>query len=238
MTQFSDTVTNSGILEQARDKARVDSTQWSTQKVVNSCNNWLNKIFTYGKWKDRQFQLDDTNHTKLPEGTSELTINVVDYSFLTDEQGNRITNLTGVSILVNGKYQPLTLIDKRDPNYDSANFGTVSGTPTHYDKIADNIIRLNKKPIATVAAGLFYTFQRTPSYFVATDTTKEPGVSNDLHEGFIVKAAYDCALTLGLNNLQALSVEMQREEQKLEDYFASRNTDAKGRLVPNVESCR
>lgn len=238
MTVFSNTSDNNGILQQARDKARVDSTQWATQKVVNSCNNWLNTIFTYGKRKDRQFQLDDTNHTKLPEGTAQLTINVSDYSFLTDEQGNRITNLTSVSILQNGKYIPLTLIDRNDPDYDPANFGTTSGTPTKYDKIADNIIRLDRKPTATVASGLFYTFQRAPSYFTASDTTKEPGVANDLHEGFIVKSAYDAAYTLGLDTLQALSIEMQREEQKLKDYFSSRNTDTKGRMKSSRESNR
>lgn len=238
MTVFSNTTTLNGILQQARDKARVDSTQWATQKVVNSCNNWLDKIFTYGKWKDRNWHLDDTNHTKLPEGTSPLTMNVVDYSFLTDEQGNRITNLTGVSVLTNGKYVPLTLVNRGDPTIDWSTFGTESGTPTQYDKIADNIIRLNKLPPATVSAGLKYFFQRAPSYFVAADTTKEPGVSNDLHEGFIVKAAYDAAYTLGLDNLQALSVEMQKEEQKLEDYFSSRNSDLKGRLTTRQESNR
>lgn len=238
MTSFSDLTNLNGILQQTRDKARVNSDQWSNQKVVNSCNHWLNRIFTYGKWKDRQWALDDTNHTKLPEGTSPLTINVSDYSFLTDEQGNRITNLTGISILVNGKYTPLTLVDRNDPDYDAMNFGVQSGTPTKYDKIADNIIRLDKLPTATVSAGLKYYFQRTPSYFVATDTTKEPGVSNDLHEGFIVKSAYDAAYTLGLPNLQALSVEMQKEEKKLEDYFATRNTDARGRMQARVESNR
>lgn len=238
MTQFSDTTNLTGIVQQARDRARVDSDQWSTQKIANSCNNWLNRIFTYGKWKDRQFQLDDTNHTKLPEGTVTLSSGQSDYAFLFDEQGNRITNLTSVSILQNGKYVPLVLVDRNDPSYDAPNFGTTSGTPTQYDKIADNIIRLDKKPTATVSSGLFYTFQRAPSYFVYTDTTKEPGVSNDLHEGFIVKAAYDCAMTLGLETLPVLKDEMAKEEEKLATYFATRNTDKKGRLTPNTESCR
>jgi hypothetical protein len=236
MTQFSSTSTGAGIVEQARDKARVDAVQWSNQKITNSCNNWLNKIFTYGKWKDRQMPIDDTNHIKLPEGTAELTINVCDYSFLTDQQGNRITNLTSVSILTNGKYSPLTLVERNDLNYDAPNFGTTSGTPTQYDKIADNIIRLDKLPPATIASGLKLTFQRAPSPFVSSDTTKQPGVADDLHEGFIVKSAYDAAYTLSLSTLQSLAIEMQREEQKLVDYFSSRNTDKKGRINNNREN--
>lgn len=239
MTVFSDTTNNSGILEQTRDFARVNSNQWSTQKVVNSCNNWLNKIFTFGKWKDRQFQLDDTNHTKLPIGTTNLVANQSDYSFLTDEQGNRITNITRIDILdSDGNYKQLKKIDQREIVSGLGAYKPTAGTPEEYDLIADNVVRLYPKPSANVTAGLIYYFQRTPSYFLATDTTKEPGVSNDLHRGFIIASAYDCAVTLGLDNIQTLSVELQKEEQKISDYFASRNTDSKGRLTPSMENNR
>lgn len=239
MTAFSNPTELSGILEQARDKARVDSTQWATQKVANSCNNWLNKIFTFGKWKDRNFQFDDTNHTKLPIGTTNLVAAQSDYSFLVDEQGNRITNITRIDVKdSDGNWTKLSLIDQKEVTVALDEFEPTAGVPKYYDKIADNIVRLYPSPISSVTAGLKFYFQRTPSYFVATDTTKEPGVSNDLHEGFIVKAAYDAAYTLGLDNLPALERELQREEKKLEDYFASRNTDATGRMTPKMESCR
>lgn len=239
MTVFSDTTNNSGILEQTRDFARVNSNQWSTQKVVNSCNNWLDKIFTFGKWKDRQFQLDDTNHTKLPIGTTNLVANQSDYSFLTDEQGNRITNITRIDILdSDGNYKQLKKIDQREIASGLGAYKPTAGTPEEYDLIADNVVRLYPKPSANVTAGLIYYFQRTPSYFLATDTTKEPGVSNDLHRGFIIASAYDCAVTLGLDNIQTLSVALEKEEQKISDYFASRNTDSKGRLTPSMENNR
>lgn len=233
---FSDSTNLSGIVEQARDIARVDSAQWSTNKITNSVNNWLDKIFTYGKWKDRQFRLDDTNHTKLPEGTTNIVAGQSDYSFLTDEQGNRITNLTGASILTNGKYVPLELVDRNDTDVNPATFGTVSGVPTKYDKIADNVVRLDMLPVSNITNGLKYYFQRTPSYFTAADTTKQPGVSNDLHRGFVIAAAYDAAFTLGLDNLPTLTIELQKEEKKLSDYFSSRNTDARGGMRPAREN--
>lgn len=224
--------TNAGIAEQARSLARVDSTQWPTQKIVNSANNWLDFITGYAIGADRRFQWDDTNHTKLPEGTTALTINQSDYSFLTDEQGNNIITLIGISTLQGSYYQPLIPVDRKDPSYDVATFGMVTGTPTQYDKISDNIIRLDAKPSATVSSGLKFYFQRTPSYFVAADTTKSPGVSPLLHRGFVIASAYDIALTLGLKNLQALSVEMQKEEQKMIEYFAVRNMDETFVLSP------
>ncbi len=235
---FSDVTNNLGILQRARKMARVDSTQWETFNVVNSCNDWLNKIFTYGKGADRRFELDDTNHTKLPIGTTALVAGQADYSFLTDEQGNRITNLTSVSLLeiATNKEIPLFPTDRKlymRNRFGSTDFGVTSGTPTRYDKIADNVIKLDYAPAAADVAkySLKYYFQRSPSYFVATDTTKAPGVADDLHRGFVVASAYDAALTLGLANLQILSVELQKEEQKLEDYFATRETDEQTKLI-------
>lgn len=223
---FYEATNNTGIVQQVRNLMRVDSVQWPTAKIVNSCNNYLDTITGYMIGADRRFQWDDTNHTALPEGTAQLTINVADYSFLTDQQGNSIITLLGVSRLdsTTNKYVALKEVDRSE--VDTGYFGTTSGTPTSYDKIADNIIRLDYLPPATVSAGLKFFFQRTGSYFAATDTTKSPGVSPLLHRGFVVASAYDGALTLGLPNLNALGIEMQREEKKMKDYFAKdRNRD-------------
>lgn len=239
MAQFSDTTNNTGILQQARKIARVDSAQWETFNVVNSCNNWLDHIFSVGKQLDRNFQLDDTNHAKLPIGTTNIVATQSDYSFLTDEQGNRITNITRIDMLdADGKWTKLTKINQDDISQAMDAYESTDGIPREYDLIADNIVRLYPTPATSVTAGLKFYFQRTPSYFAATDTTKEPGVSNDLHRGFVIASAYDAAFTLGLENLGALSAELQKEEKKLVDYFSTRNTDTKGRLVANKENNR
>lgn len=229
---FSDSTTSLGIVEQTRSLMRVDSTQWPTSKIVASVNNYLDLVTGYAIGADRRFQWDDTNHTKLPEGTTALTINQSDYSFLQDEQGNAIITLLGISRLdsTTGKYIPLEQVDRSE--VDVSTFGTTSGTATSYDKIADNIIRLDYYSPATVASGLKFYFQRTGSYFAATDTTKSPGVSPLLHRGFVIQAAYDGALTLGLENLNALGIELQRETKKMETYFQQdRNRDGQGNMT-------
>lgn len=236
---FSDSVNNTGIVEQARSMMRVDSTQWPTYKIVNSCNNWLDTITGYAIGADRRFQWDDTNHTKLPIGTTNLVANQSDYSFLTDEQNNKILNLTRIDILDDdGNYRQLKTIDQTEIEGALNEFMSTSGLPIYYDKIADNIIRLYPTPATSVTAGLKFYFQRTASYFAATDTTKEPGVSPLLHRGFVIAAAYDGALTLGLENTQPLSVELQKEEMKMKDAFAIRNTDEVKRVVPVRENNR
>lgn len=225
---FSDTTNNTGIVQQTRQLMRVDSTQWPTANIVNSTNNWHDRLTGYAIGADHRFQWDDTNHTELPEGTTTLTSGQTDYSFLTDEQGNTILTLLGVSILKNGVYHPLDVVDRA--TVDMSTFAQVSGTPTAYDKIADNIIRLDRVPTATVSVGLKFFFQRTGSYFAATDTTKSPGFAPVLHRGYVIASAYDGALTLGLENLQPLSVERDREEMKMIEYFGRRNNDELRRM--------
>lgn len=226
--QFSDTVNNTGIVQQTRKFMRVDSTQWPTVNIVNSANNWHDFVTGYAIGADRRFQWDDTNHSKLPEGTTDLVLNTSDYSFLTDEQGNAIITLIGLSLVDStGKETPLYLVDRNDSNYDISTFGKKSGTPTRYDKIADNIVRLDSKPTANDVSTYYlkFYFQRTGLYFTASDTTKTPGVSPLLHRGYIIASAYDGALTLGLSNVQLLSAERKVEESKVIEHFNKRNND-------------
>lgn len=237
--QFSDSTNNSGIVEQARDIGRVDSNQWSNQKIANSSNNWLDKVTGYAIGADVMFHWDDTNHTKMPIGTTALTAGQKEYSFLQDEQGNSIVTLTRIDVKdSNGNWTKLKTIDESGIDVALDEYEKIDGIPKYYDKVADNVIRLYPASASTVVAGLKFYFQRTGSYFVDTDTTKEPGVSPLLHRGFIIASAYDCAMTLGLDNLNILTVELQKEEQKMITYFADRNQDIIKKMIPHMESCR
>jgi hypothetical protein len=238
---FSDTTNYTGIVERARIIARVDATQWPTSRIVNSANDRLDKIMNYGISADRRFQLDDTNHTKLPIGTTSLVLDQTDYSFLTDEQGNRIINITRLALVdSDGQEQQLVQTNIGNVDYDSYSYGALSGTPTRFDKIADNIVRLNYKPTAENVTDydLKFYFQRTPSYFVATDTTKEPGFANDLHRGIVIQCAYDAAFTLGLENVNQLANELAKEDMVMANYFANRNTDELKFFTPIIRSSR
>jgi len=233
--QFHSSSDGQGIVEQTLSLMRVDSVQWPISKIVASCNNYLDTVTGYAIGADRRWIFDNSNHTKEPIGTTDLIDNKSDYSFLTDEQGNPIINLSRVDIKdASGVYRQL---------YARANveFGEAldtsqitAGLPSSYTKIADNIIRLTSKPIASVTAGLKFYFQRTSPRFTASSTTTTTGFSPLLDRGFIINAAYDGALTLGFANLSALSVERQVEEKKMIEYFASRNTDEPQRQIRGI----
>jgi hypothetical protein len=236
--QFSNSTTNLGIVERTRVKCGVDSTQWPTANIVGSANDCMD--FLVGEYikADRRFQWDDFNQAKLPEGKTELTINVSDYSFLTDEQGNRIYNLTRIDIKdSSGNWKRLEELDETEETQ-ALDEVVIAGTPTGYYKIADNIIRLNRLPEATIALGLKFYFQRAPSYFVASDTTKEPGFTSVPHSIFVTWASYDCADTLNLQNAERLFRERELAKQTVITSFAGRNTDVKRYLRPKVENTK
>lgn len=231
MTVFSDTTTKLGIVEQVRQFMRVDSAQWPTSRIVNSVNNHLDTVAGYAIGADRKFQWDDTNHTALPIGTTNLVANQSDYSFLVDQQSNRILTLTRIDIKDSaGNWLQLKPVDQFQVEGALDEFYETADQPIYYDKLADNIIRLYPKPATSVTSGLKFYFQRTPSYFTASDTTKEPGVANMLHRGFVIAAAYDGALALGLKNVALLGTELEKERQKMMDYFLNRNNDEKPNL--------
>jgi hypothetical protein len=228
-------VTNTGIFQQTISMMGVDSTQWPIAKVVNSVNNWDDFVTGYAIGADKRFQWDNTNHEKLPEGTATLTAAQSDYAFLTDLQGNAILTLLGISILRNGRYEKLIPTDRNDQTYDISTFGQDTGDPTEYDKISDNIIRLDKKPSATVSAGLKFYFQRMPPVFTSASTTTAPGVAPVLHRGYVIASAYDGAFTLGLPNTAVLAAERQREEARVIQYFENRNPDEEVVFTPSQE---
>lgn len=237
--QFNETTNNTGICQQARFFARVDSSQWPIAKIVNSANHWRGFLTGYAIAADTNFQWDNTEHTALPEGTMASTTSS-DYSFLTDQQGNKIVNLIGVSRLdsATGQYIPLQRVDRNDPTVDTASFGTTTGTPTRYDLIADNVFRIDYKVSSVIAAYFKLFFQRNSPYYTASSTTETTGFSPLLDRGFVIAAAYDIAMTLGLPNLRALSIERDREEEKAIQYFQARNQGGIKRMTPRYESTK
>lgn len=233
---FSSPTDSLGIVEQVRAFMRVDANQWPTARIVASVNNYLDLVTGYAIGADKRFQWDNTNQTKLPIGTTDLNANQANYSFLTDEQGNQIVTLTRIDIQdPNTVWRQLQLIDQTD----ITGFGLDStlATPTlpmYYDKIADNIIRLYPAPATTVTAGLKFYFQRTSPYFTVASTSTTTGFSALLDRGFVMAAALDGAITLGLSNLNSIEGEMTKESQKMIAYFGrDRNNDDTKQITVN-----
>ena len=191
-------------------------------------NEALNRVTSLILKSDGRWQFDDSNHTDLPIGTTNLVTTVgseqQDYAF-------SVTHLKILNVEVkdsSGAWHTLQPIDQADLyNTNVTNFLSTAGLPQYYDKIGNSIF-LYPKPLGTAVtstAGLQVRFQRPPSYFVYTDTTKVPGF-NSLYHGLIALiACRDYALDKGLTKANGLIDRVKIAEDALVEDYALRNGD-------------
>ena len=148
--------------------------------------------------KGETLSFDDSNHTDFPIGVSNLTSGVNDYSFLVDENSNSILNITKVLFLPSSSATEYVELTRMQLNDELATFALSPnpsnvGVPTHFME-NNNTILLYPKPNYTAVNGLKILFERQPSYFVSTDTTKTPGIPLIFHELLAKYASLDWLL--------------------------------------------
>jgi hypothetical protein len=227
--QFSDSTNRTGIIELIEDNTGTQSATTSSYTLktkTRDVNNAYANYFLIGGQTDGRWQLDDTNHTKYPIITTALTTNQQDYTFTVDEQSNQILDIYRVEILdPTGLGIELTPIDQFDIQGQAlTEFMKNAATPLFYDKTANGII-LYPKPNYTNAAGLKIYYNRTPSYFVSTDTTKTPGIPDIFHEYLALRPSYQYCLRKGLPQTVSLRNDMVTMEDAIKEYYSNRSKD-------------
>lgn len=247
---FSNTTTNAGIVQDVDYLVNSTRATLPLTTIASSANRAMDEVISIILGSDGRWQFDDTNYTDLPIGTTGLVANQQDYSFdpeqidvtrveVKDENGNwrflvpmdqKDLNPTSYAPLPSGTIGAGFGVDGQ--NYSLTDFMKVAGTPLYYDKIANSIF-LYPKPSYTQSASLKVYFQRKPSYFVSTDTTKQPGFAKHLHRIISYKVAYDYAVAklLTANKLQSLMNEIAKMEQRIREFYSSRKKDEKVVLV-------
>jgi len=246
---FSNTTTNDGIVQDVDFLVNSNRATFPLTSIASSANRASDEVVSIILGCDGRWQYDDTNYTDLPIGVTNLVANQQDYSFDPEQ-----IDVTRVEVKdPNGSWLFLTPMDQKDLNptsyaqlptgglggssvngynYSLTDFMSVAGTPIYYDKIANSIF-LYPKPSYNSTGGLKVYFQRKPSYFASTDTTKQPGFAKHLHRIISFKVAYDYAVAklLAPNKIQSLSFEIQKMTQAIKDFYSSRKKDEKVVMV-------
>jgi len=151
-----------------------DTINYPLKDITRNCNFGLDRVISLILRSDNRWQWDDQNNTDLPIATSSLVANQQDYSIAS-------TYLKIHKIRIKdsgGKWVSLNPIDRNELN--DSQLTASSGDPKRYDKIG-NSIYLYPTPNYSSSGGLEVQFQRGSSYFVYTDTTKEPGFASQFH---------------------------------------------------------
>lgn len=231
MTAFSNTTLNNGLLQDCEFTlfgdngfTQITSNPNRLQGFTALINRALDKVSNLIMSCDGRWQYDDTNYTDLPIGTTDLVNNQQDYGLSITHQ-----KLLRVEILnKDGKYVKLEPLDINEVDeLGMTEFMNTGGTPRYYD-VQGNSILLYPKPqtnFVTFTSGLKVFFQREPSYFVTTDTTKSPGFATAFHRLVSRWACYDYALNRQLPIAKALRDEITILEQELQDHYNSRQPD-------------
>lgn len=234
--QFSDTSSSkAGLIQECESQVfgdnsygRISGDTSLLATFTRYLNEALNRVANLIMTADARWQFDDTNNTDYPIATTNLITTLgseqQDYQF--DVTMLRILRM---EVLDNtGAWRKLTPIDEADI-YDQSltDFMKTPGLPVYYDKQGASIF-LYPKPLATSVtstAGLKVWFQRPPSYFVTSDTTKVPGFNSMYHRLAATIASRDYATFKQLSVAKALSDLVQIGEDSLVENYALRNKD-------------
>lgn len=223
--QFSNTSTYDGICEEIDFWVNTDTTSYPLVQKTRNINRHYDAVVSLILKSDGKWEWDDTNQTDLPIATTALVANQKDYSI----SGATFLNITRVDIFdSNGngiQLVPMTQEDKRGTSLDE--FCKEAGVPRYYDKIGSSIF-LYPKPNYAYAAGLKVYFQRNVSYFLSTDTTKEPGFAAPFHRRLSLGGALDYAMANEMNSkISMLLPQITAMDNSIVEFYSQRDKDEK-----------
>lgn len=239
--QFSDPITNGGIVEMARRLTNTDENTYPINNLTADINSVYADYVSIILASDTRWEWDDANFTTFPIATTDLVSGQRDYQF-------NQTFLKILKVLVmqpdNNQFIELTEIDSQDSisNLEalSMNVNDIAsnqGTPDAFDLIADSI-RLQPIPNYSQTAGLKVFFQRYESSFLPTDTTKEPGFPHPFHVGLAFGAAHLFALANTLPQVDRLKQEDLACREGMKEYFSQRNKAERPRITARKTNAR
>lgn len=216
------------ILSDARRLTKTNSTRFTTSDITDSANRALEHVTHLIREAQGRWQWDDSNNTDFAIATTNL---VTTLGSEQQDYGLDSTNYRMERVEVkdsDGNWHKLAPIDEADI-YDQSltDFLKTAGLPLYYDKVGNSLF-LYPKPLdtaVTATAGLKVFYERGPSYFTTSDTTKTPGFNPLFHRLLPLWCAYDYAFINNLKNANSFRNEIVLMEQELKDYYSLRDRD-------------
>jgi hypothetical protein len=241
MAQFSNTTDKNGLIQKFEFWARLPDGEVTgtllkqvTDRINAAFENIMPILLSYSDF----IRWDDYNHSDEPIGYVNIVSGTNAYKFSEDSNSLDILNLSKVRIKQSATatdYVELDMMKLDDPDVAEAMSpsSSNSGIPTRFLENAGKIY-FDVDPDYNATNGIELFFQREQSYFVSTDTTKEPGIPKPFHELLALYAALDYVSVqrpTDTNTLTIISDRIRSKERDLRDFIDLRNpTDLK--IIP------
>lgn len=231
MINFSNTTDKNGLIQLVEQytgvgDAGISGNSTYLKQVTGLINNWYGIVVGDILDADGRWQYDDSNHTKQPVATFDLVDSQSVYNFTLDENSNQILRLGYVSCKdESGNWINLKPLDisqfKGGIAYDD--FMDTAGQPRYFDISDGTGVKLFPAPSYDSEEGGKVYFQREPSYFASTDTTKKAGFAGPYHIILAMGAAYDWGVGKGKANIATLRQEIEQRREELRAFYSRRN---------------
>lgn len=238
MTQFSETLTNSGLLQRCEARlfgedsfGRITDSDSMRQHFTNLINDGLSRYSLLAMAANGRWQLDDFNFGDYAVATHDLASGQADYPFL-----DSFALILSVEVMQpDGTWKVLDKADEEEYALAGESLSrdfAAAGTPTAMNKTANSLILL-PTPNYSKEEGIKVRYQRPPSYFSDGDTGKSPGFT-ELHHPYLV--AYACAQHArdrSMSQAGTLLDELEKWERiDIPSFYASRQKDERRRMTP------
>lgn len=220
------------------------STAYTTTDLTYSLNRALEHVTAIIREAQGRWQYDDSNNTDFPIATTSLISDQQDYSL----DGTSHFRIERVELMDSaGNWTKLRPFDQADAyNVSLSGLLTTPGLPQYYDKVGNSLF-LYPAPNYSQAASLKLYYERGPSYFLTTDTTKTPGFNPLYHKILSYMAAQDYAQIHGLpiqggvlrnGTRTGLYIDIQGLEDDMATFYSLRDVDDRPRLKARTHNFR
>lgn len=241
---LNDTVNNTGIVQFCEQNifgdtgfGKISGDTSRLQIITNYINEGYSRLVNIAIRADGKWQFDDNNYTDYPVATTDLAANQQDYQF-------SVNFLTITAIEVQnaaGIWYTLSEVDEREMANDHISMSqrfSVPSQPWVFNRTANSIFLL-PAPNYSKSGGLKVKYQRPPSYYVYTDTTKVPGFADTLHPYLYNYATWKYLASKGMPTANAFKAVVDEYEQVIiPTFYSSREMDTVKNAYPKYTSRR
>lgn len=233
---FSDSSTNLGLVQDVLFRTNTDVNQFPLKDITRYLNEAYSRVANIIINADGRMQWDDTNHADMPIATFDLVANQTSYEIFSSAPSALQDWLMIDRFEIKNSYGDwieLHQMDKRNTGIAMAEYHDTPGTPSEYDLNGTSIWFYPPTDYNSTDGGKIY-FNRAPSYFASTDTTKRPGFATIFHSYLSIYAA------LQWNKIKKSDDSLQKEvlqmEMEIGKFYSKRNKSEVPKLSRGYQS--